>query len=142
MKVELLRVVVLVHPCSDRTNVVVDVDDGVLLRVEVVNDDLRLPISLAIDGNKVLERIKLCDYQVVTGDLLIDEVFPRAFAWVFFIQLCVFHLGHLECWVSRADIGDDDEEVSHVVDVRSDLLLAANEQFGYALALLTFFVAF
>ena len=76
LEVELLSIIVLVHSCHHLTHLVVDADERVLLGVKVLNNDLRFPVSLAVDRDEVLKGVKLGHNQVITHDRLIQHVFP------------------------------------------------------------------
>jgi len=55
VEIQHFAIVVLIHTSSDCTDIVFDIDYGKLFGVQVLDDDLRLTISLAIDGNEVFE---------------------------------------------------------------------------------------
>ena len=71
MEVQLLCIIVLVHPCANRSNVIVDTNGRICLRVQILYHNLRYAITLAVQSDKVLEGIYFGEDVVVFGALWI-----------------------------------------------------------------------
>ena len=57
MEVQLFCFIVLVHSCADCTNIIVDVDSRIYLGVQILDHNLRLAITFAVQSDEVLEGI-------------------------------------------------------------------------------------